>query len=152
MVQVKMDTRDFDKSMAGMLKRSKNSKIAYKNISTRMHAATDRRFKNSVDPQGKAWQGLEQITIDQRRKGKRKGSPRPLLDTGALRNSIIDASTRTFAMVFTKKIYAQIHNSGGKAGRGRKVTIPQRQFMGISNKEHKRYNSLLNNYIVEGRV
>lgn len=56
-----------------------------------------------------------------------------MLDTGTLRNSIqIQRVTDTESVVGTKLPYAAIHQFSGRAGRGRKVTIPARPFIGVS--------------------
>ena len=50
--------------------------------------------------------------------------------TGNLRRSIrykIEGNTLT---IYSDAIYAKIHNEGGMAGRGLKVRIPKRQFIG----------------------
>ena len=48
---------------------------------------------------------------------------------------------------------ASVHwEGGGKAGRGRKVTIPQREFMVIPDEEIEDIQDLLQNWIVEGKV
>lgn len=145
---VTVDKRNFDKSMSGILKRSRSSRPAYSQIATRMEAATVRRFNTTSAPNGKSWKPLAESTIRQRR----EGSAKPLNDTGTLRSSIQSLGMRRRAIAFSSLNYARIHNKGGKAGKGRKVTIPQRQFLGLSAKEIKRYNRLLQTYIVKGLV
>ena len=41
------------------------------------------------------------------------------------------------ALVGTNIIYAAIHNFGGQAGRNRKVTIPQREFLVLTNEDEQ---------------
>ncbi len=62
-----------------------------------------------------------------------------LRNTSNLMNSIGDSAkggylhiTADEVVVGTKLPYAAIHNFGGQAGRGRKVRIPARPFMGVS--------------------
>lgn len=57
----------------------------------------------------------------------RQGSP--LVDTENLMNSITSEYTNDTALVGTNEPYAAIHQFGGKAGRGRSVTIPARPFL-----------------------
>lgn len=56
------------------------------------------------------------------------GTQRHLRLKNSLRQSVKGLSIE----IKTDKPYAQIHNEGGMAGRGRKTKIPQRQFMGES--------------------
>ena len=53
----------------------------------------------------------------------------PLVDTENLMGSITSDYTNDTAVVGTNEPYAAIHQFGGKAGRGRKTTIPARPFL-----------------------
>ena len=57
----------------------------------------------------------------------------PLNDTGALRQSIDELSDNDTALVGTNMVYAAIHQFGGWAGRNRKVYIPARPFLQLTN-------------------
>lgn len=56
----------------------------------------------------------------------------PLVDTENLMGSITSDYTNDTAIVGTNKPYAAIHQFGGKAGRGRKTTIPARPFLKLT--------------------
>lgn len=56
----------------------------------------------------------------------------PLVDTENLMGSITPAYTNDEAIVGTNEPYAAIHQFGGKAGRGRKTTIPARPFLKLT--------------------
>ena len=63
-----------------------------------------------------------------------------LVKSGELRNSIAVKSTsfeRT--LIATDKKYAQVHNEGLKAGRGKGFTMPKRKFMGDSHELTKKH-------------
>lgn len=66
------------------------------------------------------WQGLKY----------RQGTP--LVDTENLMGSITSDYTNDTAIVGTNEPYAAIHQFGGKAGRGRKTTIPARPFLKLT--------------------
>lgn len=55
-----------------------------------------------------------------------------LIKSGALRRSIRSDVHGLTITVSSNLPYAQIHNEGGMAGRGKKSRIPQRQYMGNS--------------------
>lgn len=59
----------------------------------------------------------------------------PLNDTGALRQSIDELSDNDTALVGTNMVYAAIHQFGGWAGRNRKVYIPARPFLQLTNQD-----------------
>lgn len=56
----------------------------------------------------------------------------PLVDTENLMGSITSDYTNDTAVVGTNEPYAAIHQFGGKAGRGRKTTIPARPFLKLT--------------------
>lgn len=89
-------------------------------LSATMHAAVLTNFRQSGRPK---WLGLKY------RNGK------PLIDKGDLRGSISSLADNDTAIVGTNIVYAAIHNFGGMAGRGRKVKIPQREFLTLTDQD-----------------
>ena len=79
---------------------------------------------------GKPWTPAK---IDQAGK-RRRGSL--MVDSAALMNSIRTAEATATRVVWAagndKVAYAQVHNEGGRAGRGAGFDMPQRRFMGQS--------------------
>lgn len=82
--------------------------------------------KKSFD--GKKWQ---EAKVDKDKKRKR-GSL--MVDSSALMNSVRIAQATPESVVWAagndKIAYAEVHNEGGRAGRGAGFDMPQRQFMG----------------------
>lgn len=85
-----------------------------------MHKAVQQNFAQGGRPK---WLGLKY----------RNGIP--LTDTGALRNSLSEHYDNDAALVGTNMVYAAIHHFGGMAGRNRKVRIPARPFMTLTNED-----------------
>lgn len=52
--------------------------------------------------------------------------------SGRLKDSFSTLSDNDTALVGTNIVYAAIHNFGGMAGRNRKVRIPQREFLTLT--------------------
>ena len=77
-------------------------------------------FEDGTTPGGQAW-------LPSRRAMEDGGET--LVDKAILRNSINVASDHQEVSVGTNVVYAAIHNFGGKAGRGGRVTLPARRFM-----------------------
>lgn len=89
-------------------------------------------FHDQADPWGTPWAPLSARTLMRRRDGGRAGAS-ILRDTGQLLASITSAMTHGTADIrigFADRP-ATIHQFGGKAGRGHKVTIPARPMMPI---------------------
>lgn len=91
-------------------------------LSETMHTAVKLNFRYAGRPK---WLGLKY------RAGK------PLTDTGRLKDSFSTMYDNDTALVGTNIIYAAIHNFGGQAGRNRKVTIPQREFLVLTNEDEQ---------------
>ena len=98
-------------------------------------------FRQSFRDEGFTDASLQKWPDVKRRTHPRKGATRrertaPILtQSGELGDSIRWDQDYDKQVVIKSDIeYAQIHNEGGMAGRGRKVRIPKRQFMGPSKK------------------
>lgn len=102
-------------------------------------AQTALAFHDARSPFGPPWARLSPITAALRRKGNSPGGSKPLHDTGALSSSVVAEADRSSVTVGTNWMSdpdhiatgAAIHQFGGKAGRGRKVTIPARPFLPV---------------------
>jgi phage virion morphogenesis protein len=86
---------------------------------------------------------LKPSTVKQKQK-KGFGHGGILQQRNRLYESIVaQDATPTSVRVGANTPYAMIHQLGGKAGRGKKVTIPARPYLGISDKEKE----LLKDYV-----
>lgn len=108
------------------------------NIGAAMKGQTIRRFQTASDPDGKSWEAV---------KNPRKGKASPLVDTGRLRNSISFSVGESDVHVGSNAEYARIHQLGGKAGRGRKVTIPARPYLGLSEEDRQEIEALVKSHM-----
>lgn len=89
-----------------------NTKPLMLKISEDMKSKVDMRFRQSKDVEEKNFAPLKESTISRRRKRSNK----PLIDTGALRNSISSKHTDNIATVGTNKKYAKYQNYEAKKG------------------------------------
>lgn len=113
-------------------------------------AETQQRFEGEHGPDGKKWHDFAESTKEKMeraakkaattKKGKKRKkpykartAPKLLRDQGELYDSL-DWTVTPFkqAMVGTNKVYGRIHQLGGPTGRGRKVMMPARPYLGIS--------------------
>lgn len=167
MIEVKID----DAQVKAMLQR-----LAQRvgSLTPVMHAAGDvlrndamANFKGQHGPDGAPWHKLAQSTLLARAKrlsGKdglytpkgqlRKPAARLmanakiLLDRGTLRQSVqVLQTTPTSVTVGSRLPYAAIHQLGGKAGRGGKVRIPARPFVGMSANAERQIINTINAYL-----
>lgn len=109
---------------------------------------TKQRFETSIGPDGTPWEPNSPATLDGtarklgksyfkksgslNKKGKAKlANKRPLIDTGLLHQQIFPTVSGNGLRITASQGYAAIHQFGGQAGRGNKVTIPARPFLPI---------------------
>lgn len=111
---------------------------------------TKRRFETSTGPDGVKWKANADATLGVLRAGlgksyrkkngdlnaageRRIAGKKPLIgESGDLRREIVAIASNTQLAVNAGADYAAIHQFGGKAGRGLKVTIPARPFLPIT--------------------
>lgn len=138
--------------LENMRARASNLTPAMKQIGSLVKNASGENFKNQSAPDGTVWKPLSMATLIARAmrlsggKGIRnkngsvkKGSQRVissakiLLDTGVLRASVqVQDVTQQSVTIASRLKYSAIHQWGGKAGRGNKVTVPARPFLGTN--------------------
>lgn len=125
MIEVKVDDRGAITLLKKLSKKMGDMSPVMKVIAGIMHDAVEENFKEEGRPR---WTPLASATIGQREK---KGHwPGKILQvSGQLAASVTEKHTSRSAQVGTNKVYAAIHQFGGKAGRGHKVTIPARPFL-----------------------
>lgn len=100
------------KGLEELKKKAVNTQSLMLQIAEDMKTKTDMRFRHSKDPNGVMWEPLKESTVSRRR----KGSSKPLVDTGELRGSISSKATKDAAIVGTNKEYATFQNYGAKKG------------------------------------
>lgn len=96
------------------------------------------RFRKQQSPEGAAWKPSQRALRDH---------GQTLRLTGRLRNSLTYVADHASVAIGTNVRYGAIHQLGGKAGRGRKVTIPARPYLGASEAEKQEAVEALNGFI-----
>lgn len=138
MIEIKIEEKELSARLRILAKRGDDLRPVMSVVSHRMLQAVQDNFESEGRPD--KWKPLSPVTVELRRK---KGQwPGKILNVsqGGLAHSIqaeCDAKSATVGstMASTAKIYSAIQNFGGQAGRGRKVTIPAREFMNIPDED-----------------
>ncbi len=126
------------KAVEGLAGRMNDLQGFAEDVGETLVSSTLERFRKGVDPDGNAW------PVSQRAE---KEGGKTLVDTGELQNSIVYEASPQMVVVGSDKVYARIHQKGGKAGRGRKVTIPKRSYLGISQEDQKEIHALAQEHL-----
>lgn len=121
MFEIKIESQAVMSALARLANGGRDMSPVMHTISTEMFVQTEANFAADGRPK---WLGLKNPS--ERRRGGQI-----LQDTGQLAASISSSSDATSATVGSNKVYAAIHQLGGKAGRGHKSTIPARPFLPV---------------------
>jgi len=117
-------------------------------IGKAMKGHATRRFQAGAGPEGEKWKPLAGPRKNRKgRDGKPEKNPKPILDTARLRDSISFSATPSEVHVGSNVEYARIHQLGGQAGRGRKVTIPARPYLGLSEEDKEEIADLVKQHL-----
>jgi len=143
-VKVAITVQDdgFRDALMRLLAATANLKPVFDEIGSALLATTEQRFEAEAGPDGVPWAAHSAATLL-----RRGSSARKLRDKGHLYQSLTYASGRLKAEVGTNRIYARIRQFGGKAGRGRKVTIPARPYLGISADDRTMIGEILTDHL-----
>jgi phage virion morphogenesis protein len=116
------------------------------NIGKAMAGHTLKRFKKSVSPEGEAWKPVKYPRRDEQGRPK-KGRAKPLVDNEVLQDSISVSASDFDVHVGSNLPYARIHQLGGQAGRGLKVTIPARPYLGLNEEDIEEIKALVREHM-----
>lgn len=103
-------------------------------IGAAMKGQTVRRFSQGEGPDGQPWEKSKRAEAEQ---------GQTLVDTARLRASISFSAAPLEAHVGSNVVYARIHQLGGQAGRGRKITLPARPYLGLSADDREEIEALV---------
>ena len=104
-----------------------NPQPLMRDISVELLSLTETAFEKEGD--GQKWPKLALSTIRQREKKGHWPGKMLQVSAGGLAASVQPFSSGKEAGLSVSKPYAAIHQFGGQAGRGRKVTIPARPYL-----------------------
>jgi len=129
-IEIKIDNKEIQEllKLAG---KTENLRPLMKNIAGIMMDSVEENFEQEGRPK---WEKLSPVTIKSRtKKGYYPG--KILQMRGELAASITSKYDDNSALVGTSKVYAAIHQFGGDAGRNKKVEIPARPFLSLSDED-----------------
>lgn len=147
MIEITIDDREVRQALERLRSRVQDTGPAMHDIGQTLMANARRRFATSTGPDGQAWRPNAPATIaaylgryggSYKKDGSlsKKGAARaagkkPLIGESKQLQAIHYAAGRDWAEVGSSRIYAAIHQFGGQAGRGKRVTIPARPFLPV---------------------
>jgi len=145
-VSVKVDDKEVRKLLGGILKRLANPAPAMKILGGIVRTSIVRNFEKGGRPT--KWQALSLETL------KTKKGTAILREQGMAGGLMGSVNYKPFSkkvVISANKVYAAIHHFGGKAGRGKKVTIPARPYMMVQDEDWREMKAALGDFIVRGK-
>ena len=145
MLEIKIDASQLNAQLDQLMQRLQRPSALMAAVAQSLESQTQQAFDQQGQPGGDKWQSLSESTIAQRTLGRKGKNPEPPSWPGQILNrsggrgllgSVMSGSTASTASVGAgsgkSAKYAKIHQFGGQAGRGRKVTIPARPYLPIT--------------------
>ena len=136
-IEIKIDNNDVERKLLELAQKSENLRPLMKNIAGIFASATEENFKNEGRPD--KWTELSEATKKQRTKQK-KWPGQILQASGQLASSISTQYDDESAIIGSNLDYAAIHQLGGQAGKNKKVEIPARAYLKLTDDD---FNEIL---------
>lgn len=136
-IEIKIDNNDVERKLLELAQKGENLRPLMKNIAGIFASATEENFKNEGRPD--KWTELSEATKKQRTKQK-KWPGQILQVSGQLASSISTQYDDESAIIGSNLDYAAIHQLGGQAGKNKKVEIPARPYLKLTDDD---FNEIL---------
>lgn len=125
MAEIIISIEELQGKLEKLSKALENKTPLLRRVANTLQNTTEESFDKQASPFGEKWKPNTPKTLQKKRGNK------ILIQSGLLSQSFTQKVIGSSAQVGTNKSYAAIHQFGGKAGRGKKVSIPARPFMPI---------------------
>lgn len=129
-IEIEFDNKEIQQKLLKLAEKGENLRPLMKNIAGIFAYSTEENFKEEGRPD--KWTGLKEITQKSREK-KHKWPGQILQVEGMLASSLSTQYDDNSAIIGSNLPYAAIHQKGGKAGRNKKVSIPARPYLKLTN-------------------
>ncbi len=132
------------------ISKTENLEVVKHDIGGMIDSEVKRNFEEEKSPSGKKWEEWSDATKEYREKtsgDKIELGEKKLQKKGDLFKSLNYHTSRrgvVFGTLNQPIKYARIHQMGGKAGRGKKVTIPARPYIGLSERLKNKIKRYIN--------
>jgi phage virion morphogenesis protein len=133
---------DFGPALRALSQRTHRLGDALDTIGGALVASTQQRFLDEQTPTGSGWDGHSPAT-----EAKRGEGADILRDHNHLFDSLDEKVAGSDVAIGTNMVYARIHQLGGQAGPGKKVTIPARPYLGISEADRTEIRAVITDFL-----
>jgi phage virion morphogenesis protein len=143
-IRFEFSDRDLQSALKGLEKQVSDLTPAMQDIGEYLLLSTRQNFDTEADPEGRKWTPLSPRYA--KAKAKKKSALRGILTLkGSLRDTIAYDAGKDAVRVGSNRIYAPIHQLGGKLKRG--GMMPARPFLGLSEADRQEVLSILEGFL-----
>lgn len=143
-IKLEFDNKEVISNLHELAKKCENLRPLMKNIAGIFAYSTEENFKEQGRPK---WEDLKESTKKKRKKIK-KWPGQILQVEGILADSITTQYDNDSAVIGSNLDYAAIHQLGGKAGTNKKVEIPARPYLKLTNDDFEEIINAVENYLL----
>ncbi len=140
-----IDEDGFRDALNRLAERGSNMRSVFHEIGSYIQSEVESNFENESAPDGSGWVG--HLTATPLRRG---ASAKKLRDRNHLFASLSYRASQSQVELGTNSTYARIHQNGGQAGRGRRVTIPARPFLGLNEGHRQEIGRIIDDHFTTG--
>lgn len=133
-IKIKIDNKAVNEKLLELANRGENLRPLMKNITGIFASSTEENFKEEGRPD--KWTDLAEITKEKRKK-KNKWPGQILQVSGQLASSVNTQYDDESVVIGSNLPYAAIHQLGGKAGKNKKVEIPSRPYLQLTDEDYE---------------
>lgn len=133
-IEIKINNKAVNEKLLELAKRGENLRPLMKNIAGIFTDSTEENFKNEGRPN--KWTDLAEITKEKRKK-KKKWPGQILQVSGLFASSVTTECDDNSAIIGSNQPYAAIHQLGGRAGKNKKVEIPARPYLYLTDEDYE---------------
>lgn len=131
-IEIEFDNKEVHEKLLNLAKRTENLRPLMKNIAGILASSTEDNFREEGRPD--KWVDLAESTKKKRAK-QRKWPGQILQVEGKLAASVNTQYDDDSAVIGSNLDYARIHQLGGAAGKGKKVNIPARPYLKLTDND-----------------
>ena len=143
-IEITINNQEIQNKLLDLANRGENLRPLMKNIAGILASSTEENFKNEGRPD--KWVDIKEVTKKVRKK-QRKYPGQILQVSGQLASSISTYYDNDSAMIGSNLAYAAIHQLGGNAGKNKKVEIPARPYLKLTDCDYFDILHKIENYL-----
>lgn len=145
MIKITLNDTEAVKKLQNIAQQLEKPRKLYGILGETLKKRHNERFKAEIDPQGNKWKPLSPRTLASKRKNSK--SLKILRQDGYLSDKTAYNVKDDGVEFGSAAKYARLHQFGGNTGRGRKVKIPARPWLGVSKTDEQELLRVANEHL-----